>query len=249
MSLAFISTASVQSKLVMDMQKSDEQAKGRSSQVQLPASESSQLPIWLKLTYTAFLAVMVPVYWVNYTPLNFLWFCDIALALCFVAIWTEKPFPASMAAVGILFPQIVWLLDFFYRAATGGHIIDLTEYMFDSDASLFLRGLSFFHGWLPLLLIYLVYKLGYDRRALLAQTGLAWLVLIASYLLTSDPNGPADNVNKVFPPSEPAWIASLPQFAWVGILMLLHPVLSFLPTHFVLRRFCHDATPGNACSD
>ena len=42
----------------------------------------------------------------------------------------------------------------------------MTDYMFAADHSLFLRGLSLFHGWLPFLLVYLVWKLGYDRRAL-----------------------------------------------------------------------------------
>ncbi len=42
----------------------------------------------------------------------------------------------------------------------------MTDYMFKHENSLFLRGLSLFHGWLPFLLVYLVWKLGYDRRAL-----------------------------------------------------------------------------------
>ena len=42
----------------------------------------------------------------------------------------------------------------------------MTDYMFNPNTSLFLRGLSLFHGWLPFLLLYLVWKLGYDRRAL-----------------------------------------------------------------------------------
>jgi hypothetical protein len=32
--------------------------------------------------------------------------------------------------------------------------------MFDENRSLFLRGLSFFHSWLPFLLIFLVKRLG-----------------------------------------------------------------------------------------
>ncbi len=42
----------------------------------------------------------------------------------------------------------------------------MTDYMFKHENSLFLRGLSLFHGWLPFLLVYLVWQLGYDRRAL-----------------------------------------------------------------------------------
>jgi len=39
--------------------------------------------------------------------------------------------------------------------------------MFDARFPPVLRLLSLFHGWLPILLVYLVWKLGYDRRAVL----------------------------------------------------------------------------------
>jgi hypothetical protein len=32
----------------------------------------ARIPLWLKLAYTAFMAVLVPVYWWNYGPTNFL---------------------------------------------------------------------------------------------------------------------------------------------------------------------------------
>ena len=35
----------------------------------------------LKVAYTAFMAVLVPVYWHHYGPTNFLYFCDVALFL------------------------------------------------------------------------------------------------------------------------------------------------------------------------
>jgi hypothetical protein len=37
-----------------------------------------QIPLWIKLAYSAFLAVMVPTYWHDYGPTNFLYFCDAA---------------------------------------------------------------------------------------------------------------------------------------------------------------------------
>ena len=30
------------------------------------------IPLWLKLAFTAFMFVLVPVYWANYGPTNFL---------------------------------------------------------------------------------------------------------------------------------------------------------------------------------
>ena len=53
----------------------------------------------------------------------------------------------------------------------------MTDYMFEAHRSLFLRGLSLFHGWLPFLLVYLVWQLGYDRRALPAWVWLAGMLI------------------------------------------------------------------------
>ena len=60
-----------------------------------------RVPLWLKVTYTAFLAVLVPVYWYNYGPTNFLYFCDIALFVTLIGIWRESALLVSMAAVGL----------------------------------------------------------------------------------------------------------------------------------------------------
>ncbi len=62
-------------------------------------------PLWLKLAYSAFLAVLVPYYLKAYGPTNFLYFCDVALLMALVALWTESPIWASIPAVGILLPQ------------------------------------------------------------------------------------------------------------------------------------------------
>ena len=66
----------------------------------------NRLPLWLKLAYTAFMAVLVPVYWYYYGPTNFLYFCDVALFLTLAGIWLESPLLVSMCAVGIVAPQI-----------------------------------------------------------------------------------------------------------------------------------------------
>ena len=55
------------------------------------AHASNRLPLWLKLAYTAFMAVLVPVYWHYYGPTNFLYFCDVALFLTLAGIWLESP--------------------------------------------------------------------------------------------------------------------------------------------------------------
>ena len=50
----------------------------------------NRVPLWLKLAYTTFMALLVPVYWHYYGPTNFLYFCDVALLITLVGIWIEK---------------------------------------------------------------------------------------------------------------------------------------------------------------
>ena len=67
------------------------------------------IPLWLKIAFTVFMAVLLPVYWYHYGPTNFLYFCDVALILTLIAIWTESALLISMCCVGILLPQALWL--------------------------------------------------------------------------------------------------------------------------------------------
>src|SRR5690349_16701394 len=98
----------------------------------------TRLPLWLKIAYTLFLAVMVPVYWHDYGPTNFLYFCDVAAFLTLAAMWSESALLASIAAVGIMVPQLLWVLDFIVHFA-GLKITGMTDYMFDAKIPLFTR--------------------------------------------------------------------------------------------------------------
>jgi hypothetical protein len=68
-------------------------------------SSPRRIPLWLKLAYTAFVGMMVPVYWRTYGPTNFLYFCDVAVFLTLAGLWTGNASLVSTAAVGIVLPQ------------------------------------------------------------------------------------------------------------------------------------------------
>jgi len=197
------------------------------------ARERRTIPLWLKVSYTLFVAVLVPVYWVHYGPANFLWACDIALLVTVIALWRASRLLASMMAVAVLLPELVWNLDFFLRLITGQDVIglDATGYMFNPQRSLPVRLLSLFHVFLPLLLLWMIWRLGYHARAGLATTALCWLVLPLTYLCTD----PARNINWVYGWSDApqAW---LPGPVYVALLMLMLPLCIYLPTHLVLNR-------------
>ena len=203
------------------------------------AEPAGRLPLWLKLAYTAFMAVLLPVYWANYGPTNFLYFCDVALLITLVGIWIESPLLISMCAVGILASQALWVVDFLSNLI-GWPLTGMTDYMFAADHSLFLRSLSLFHGWLPFLLVYLVWRLGYDRRGFPAWTVVAWiLVLICFFFMPPprpDPGLTPVNINYVWGMSDTVAQTWMPPAAWVAGLIVLLPLLLYAPVHFLLRR-------------
>jgi hypothetical protein len=200
---------------------------------------ASRVPTGLKLAYTAYMAVLVPVYWHYYGPTNFLYFCDVALILTLIAISREDALLVSMCCVGVVLPQLFWVADFLGHAA-GYSLTGMTDYMFDASHSLFLRLLSLFHGWLPFLLIYLVCKIGYDRRALGSWTGLAWVLLLICFFLMPPPTPDAGlapvNINYVWGMSDSAAQSWVPPYVWFAGLLIGLPLLVYAPTHFALSH-------------
>jgi hypothetical protein len=201
----------------------------------------ARIPLWFKVVYTAFVAVLVPYYWRAYSPWNFLYFCDIALLVTGVALWTESRLLASLQAVAILLPQTVWVIDFASRAC-GVHLLGLTDYMFNPSLPLLTRGLSLFHGWLPFLLVYLLIKLGYDRRAFALQCAIGLGLLLLCFFFAPAPPAPANfpnmavNVNYVWGPDDKhpqTWMAPGLWVATLGGIFLLG---IYTPTHLILRK-------------
>jgi hypothetical protein len=188
-----------------------------------------EIPLSVCIPYAVFVAILVPVYWRYYGPANFLWFSDLALLITLAAVWLESPLLASMEAVSVGLLELVWIADFVARLVFGARLAGMTDYMFKTEVPLAVRGLSLFHVVLPLLLFWLVYRLGYDERAWLAQTLLAWAVLLACYGFTER----SQNINWVFGPGKPQqWLS--PRL-YLLVLMILLPGFVYLPTHFLLR--------------
>jgi hypothetical protein len=205
-----------------------------------PSQPAGRIPLWVKVLYTGFVAILVPSYLYCYGPTNFLYFCDVALLMALVAVWREDALWASMPAVGILLPQTLWIVDFL-GLLLGLHVVGMTDYMFDTEKPLFIRGLSFFHFWLPLFLVWLIWRLGYDRRAILGWTAIALVLILVCYFLmpappppSSNPNLPV-NINYVYGPSDQKAQTWMPPFAYLGLMMVGLPLCMFLPTHLILR--------------
>ncbi|MFK7977209.1 MAG: hypothetical protein AB8C02_13825 [Halioglobus sp.] len=146
-------------------------------------------------------------------------------------IFTESALIISSQAIGVLLVQVLWVVDFLSGALMGNHLIGGTEYMFDTQVSLWLRALSLFHVAIPPLLVFALYRLGYDRRGLPLETLIIWVLLPITFLFTA----PELNINWLDSPfGHPQ--STFSPLAFTGIMMLAYPIVLFLPTHWCLTR-------------
>lgn len=197
-----------------------------------PASVSIRtIPLWVKSLYTMFVGAIAVTYACTHDLTNFLWFSHLILLASAVAIWLENRLLVSMLAVGGLLPELGWNIDFWVGVAAGGSVTGATGYMFDAQAVLWRRAISLFHVALPPVLLWMVSRTRYDRRALPAQTVVCWVVLIVTYVVTD----PDDNINWAFGPVEAQ--AQVHSLLYLAALMLFFPIGFYLPTHLLLGKW------------
>ena len=190
-----------------------------------------RLPLWLKIGWTVWLMIWAPLYWRQYGPQNFLFFCDIANVLIGIALWLESALIFSWVACGVLLFQTLYMIDLAGALLTGHHVIGGTEYMFDPHLSLTIRLLSLFHVVTPPLLLWAIGKLGYDRRGWKFQTAMTWIVLPINYFWH-----PEMDVN---------WARGLffreqhvvPGFIYLVAYLVAVTFLVYWPTHLLLAAW------------
>lgn len=188
------------------------------------------VPLWVKVSYTLYVLVLVPVYWVQYGPANFLWFSDIAFLGTGAALVLESGFLASMMASGTLLMESLWNVDFFVHLLSGRSFFSLADYMFEPSVPFYLRLLSSFHLFVPPLQLWLLYRLGYDRRAWRAQALLSCIVVPANRLASDEKL----NVNWVYGIGSRK--STVPAPLWVGLVTAAVVAGLILPGHLVLKR-------------
>jgi hypothetical protein len=184
------------------------------------------------LAYALFLAILIPVYWHHYGPAHFLWFSDVVLLLTFAAVLLGQRLLASMQAVGGLVLETFWLVDFLMLLVLGLELTGLTSYMFEADRPLYLRLLSLFHLAMPPILLWLLWRWGYDRRAFRWQSLLVVAVVPLSHLL----HDADSNVNWVHGYRQIEFI-DLPAPVYLAAMVLGLVFLVLWPTHRALMRW------------
>jgi hypothetical protein len=187
-----------------------------------------RLPRWLKIGWTVWLIVWAPLYWRQYGLQNFLFFCDLGNLMIGMALWLESPLIFSAAASGLLLLQTMYTVDLAGALLIGRHLVGGTEYMFDPGLPLAIRLLSLFHIVMPPLLVWAIWRLGYDRRGWKVQALLTWIVVPINYFWR-----PEHDVN---------WARGLffheqhamPGWAYLFGYLVVVPLFVYFPTHLFL---------------
>jgi hypothetical protein len=201
------------------------------SEMASPASHSKSFPTWIRWSALAWLLVWIPAYWHTWGVANFLHLCDIAVVLTCLGLWSNSPLLLSSQAVSSLLIDTAWVVDAATRFLTGRHWIGGTEYLFDSSFPLWVRLLSLFHVVMPFLLLWALYRVGYDRRGCVVQCAIAIPVVVFARLAAT----PKTNINFVYadPFFHRLWGPwPLHIMAVLAFLMLV----VYLPTHLLLSR-------------
>jgi hypothetical protein len=189
-----------------------------------------KFPNWLRWAALLWLIFWFIAYWHTWGATNFLHLCDIAVMLTCIGLWTNNSLLLSSQAVSSLLIDITWSLDAACKYFFGRQLIGGTDYLFDARFPLWVRLLSLFHVILPILLLWALYRRGYDRRGWGVQSAIALVAFIAARFTSPD-----ENINFAFrePFRHHAWSPGALQVAF-SVLFLSFVV--YLPTHLLLKR-------------
>ena len=187
------------------------------------AGTNRRIPLWVKVAFSLFVSMVVPYYWVTYTPWNFLYFCDVALLMTVAGLWTEDALLISLPTIGIALAQMLWVVDFLCRLIAGVYLTGMTSYMFNANIPFSVR---------------------YDRRAFAIQSVLAIALLLACYFLAPAPPPSIEhpnwavNINYVYGLDDSHPQTMMLPWQWLLFVMAFMIIALYVPTHLVLRRFC-----------
>jgi hypothetical protein len=187
-----------------------------------------RVPLWLKIAYTVWLILWATLYIYFNHLRSFFWMCHIGNFVLAAALWLERPILFSWQAVSLLIAQILFTVDITAMMLFRAHVVGGTDYIFDENLPQLQRSLSFYHVIMPVLLIWALARLGYDRRAFLLQSATLWIVLPLCYWF----GVPEDNVNWCRGPFG-AVQTTIDPLLYLIVAMLLYPLALYLPSHII----------------
>jgi hypothetical protein len=186
-----------------------------------------KIPLWIKLSYTLMALIIFPIYLYKYGAINFIWFSDIAFFIMVPALWFKSRIISSMMAIGVLPIETLWLVSLL----SGGAFLGVANYMFDTELPLWLRFLSFYHFAVIAVIIYMIYRFGYDKRALIPQIFLSMFVIFMTRLFSDK----SENINMIYRPEDIYPYISEQIYSYLMPVILI--IVFIIPTHYLLKKF------------
>lgn len=183
--------------------------------------------------FAAFFLTWLASYSAQYPLTNFLWTCNIALAITAFSVFLRRDsLGLSMALCLVVVPDVLWMMDVLVRALFGKHLTGGTEYVFDASIPWLVRCVSFEHALMIPFLLYMLRRRGYDRRALLAVAVLVPIVYYVTYFVSN----PLLHTNWVWGlfASRQSWF---PALVYPGVAAALFLIIFATPVHFAARRY------------
>jgi hypothetical protein len=182
---------------------------------------------WVAVVWTL---VWLPAYILVWGWSNLLHLCDIAVIFACAGLWLGNSLLLSSQAVSLLAAGVLWTADAGWRLLTGRYLVGGTEYMWDVHYLLWVRLLSLFHIGLPIVLLYALWKTGYDRRALAAQSAIAALLLAISRFWQ-----PQLNLNYAY--QDPLFHRTWgPAPLHIGLTLAVLIAVLYWPAHLLLKK-------------
>ena len=192
-----------------------------------------------QVAFTLWMLFWVPVVLSTQGAQNFWWLCNLAQFILLFALWRNDRLLISSQAGTVVLVGLVWSIDFLGALVLGSSPFGITYYMFDDRLPLVLRATSTYHLWLPLLMLWLVSRIGYDRRGLWLQCGIGSFAIVGGALF----GDPVRNLNYVRAPFgiEQIW---LPQPLWIPLLCLATALLVYVPGHWIIVAWTRANRPS-----
>ena len=192
--------------------------------------QGEPVPRVVRLAFTLWIAVWVPIIVATYGFQNFWWLCNVAQFILLYAVWRPNPLLVASQAGTVIVIGLVWVLDFGTGLVVGDSVTGATAYMFDDEIPLIARITSFYHVWLPPFVLWLCWHSGYDARGVWLQCIIGTVVIFGARFASEAER----NINFAFEPLvvELAW---LPTGLYLVLLALVTAVCVYWPGHLLVR--------------
>ena len=195
----------------------------------MPATRDP-LPLAARLGFTLWIVVWVPIILATYGAQNFWWLCNLAQFILLYTVWRPNALLLSSQAGTVVFIGIVWVLDVSVGLAAGDSVTGATAYMFDDEIPLIARVTSLYHAWLPLFVLWLCWRIGYDGRGVWLQCIIGTLVIFGARFASDGER----NINFAFEPLL-VDLGGMPVLLYLGLLALVTALLVYVPGHLLVR--------------